>query len=224
MAVYYISVPLSAWADRVRLAERPTAEAVLILFCCLERVADERAFLGRGSCVALVRDLRRLETILRHALWRGEGPDDAYARSVLRSRCRQAADTVETLLVWLALPAKTTHRDLLDLLCSLLAALVSGRLDELPREPQRARKAWWSRILFVLLQIRSIIVGAIPLGVVFLLQRNGIMLPDGIRDGVYIAAVLWLVVALVAAFDEVRPARVELFGALASALIPGRGR
>ncbi|AHH95122.1 hypothetical protein KALB_1751 [Kutzneria albida DSM 43870] len=224
MAVIYVAVPAGKLILRFRPHKQPISNAILILFDIIEVARTERSFLSQRNKGWLAQELLHLADLLRNGLWRAEGPVDLYARSTLRQRCGQAADAVEMLVVWLYLPAKTTQADLLDVLCALLVALVSGRLDELPVEPARAHAVRRSKLKLVIVSLRTIVVGAIPLVAVYLLQRFGVALPGGLSDGVYIASALWLIVAVIAAFGDIRPEQSDLYKTLLSGLLQSRSK
>ncbi|MEU4390171.1 hypothetical protein [Kribbella sp. NPDC023855] len=141
-------------------------------------------------------------------------------QNLLRERCDKAANAIEEMELWVALPKKDTHQQASAVLCKIIAALLTGVYDELPQhEPipisgtQRLHQA--GKFL------RTILIGAIP-GLVFLgLKHLGIEASGGPANLIIIFCILWASVTYLSLLDPLMSQRLAMIRDLAETVKSG---
>ncbi|WP_410637196.1 hypothetical protein [Amycolatopsis sp. lyj-346] len=207
VATFILGWPVALYVERCRLLVQPHSQALRVLFHAIAMSATDEVFLRTDTRRQLVDQMEQLAVIIRAGLWKTVRPSSGLARSVLRYRCDLAAQTVEVMSVWVTLPAKTTRVDYQERMCAVAETMMSGRLDELPVEPRRDAISLQSRLTLLLGFLRTIVIGAVPLGVFYGLALSGVLPPAGIAEPVRVVLWVWLVVALLSALGELGTGR-----------------
>lgn len=210
MVFAVLVIPIALFVCRGLLFAHPVDKALRILFRSIALAQSEELFLRLGTRHVLVAQLNQLSLIIRRGLWKALRPPSVLARSELRYRCTLAGEALNMLGVWVTLPARTTHKDFLARICALTDALLSGRWDELPTEPQPGAMSFRSRLAQVLDFGRTLLIGVAPLAILHTLQLFDISPPGGMDIALQGIFWTWFVVALIGALSELSNGRVQL--------------
>jgi hypothetical protein len=207
IAVALFAVPVTSFVRRRALLAHPMERALRALFISIALSASDDIFLRTGTRRRLAILMRDLSLIARVGLWKVVRPPSVLARSVLRHRCELAAQSMEMMCVWVALPAKTTRIDFVYRMCCLVDTLLSGRLDELPVEPDRNAVSFQRRITLIIQFGRTVLIGVLPLVMLEILGRFEIVPPDPVNDPLKGVFWIWFGTALLTALGELRTGR-----------------
>lgn len=131
---------------------------------------------------------------------------DARHRRVFRGRIRSAAHAVREKALWVALPKADTQAALRSFVVDLMTAVLDGTYDELPDSP--ATK--WRRVRAVAVFLRTLVIGALPVGVLWLVPRFGVQVPGPVVDTATLFAVLWAFVTVLMVMDPALRERADL--------------
>lgn len=184
-------LPFRAIALRRGLRRDPTANAVNRLFWCVWLAHDEQEFMLLGTRRRLVSLTREVSQILQHGLWRSVWVSSPLASAELRKRCVHAGQSVEMLCAQLVLPGRATREEYLEKTLRLADTLISGRLGELPDDPERAAYSVRSKLALAGRVAVEMTVSVTPLAV-FLLLRHFHLIPPSAEVPVLTLCVAWL--------------------------------
>lgn len=189
ITAFLLAMPIRAVAVRRHLRRDPVANAVGLLFRCVELAANEQRFMLLSTRRRLISHTHKVSLILLHGLWRVLWVSSPLATSEVRKRCVYAGQSVELLCIRLVLPVRRTRQEYLEKVLLLADTLISGRFGELPDDPDRTayavkrRRARAGRIAV------AIIVSVLPLALYLPMFH---LIPESARAPLFAFCVAWL--------------------------------
>ncbi|WP_091304075.1 hypothetical protein [Amycolatopsis tolypomycina] len=186
------------YAGREGPAELALFSLALALAQLVDRAPGERRLPSAAQ-------LRSVATCIE-GLGRDVDLPDARHRRVFRGRIRSAAEAVREKALWVALPKADTQAALRSFVVELMTTVLDGTYDELPDSP--ATK--WHRVRAVVVFLRALVIGALPIGVLWLIHRFGVQLPSPVGATATLFAVLWAFVTLLMVVDPALRERADL--------------
>ncbi|MGW3964006.1 hypothetical protein ACWED2_29620 [Amycolatopsis sp. NPDC005003] len=143
---------------------------------------------------------------------------DARHRRVFRGRVRSAAQAVREKALWIALPNVRTQADLRAFVVQLMTAVLDHTYDELPGSPVTK----WGRVRAAAVFLRTLVIGAFPVGALWLVHRLGVQLPDPVGTTATLFAVLWAIVTVLMAVDPALRERADVVRSVSGLLSGAR--
>lgn len=213
-----------SWCARRIWLRDPRRAAFADLVVVVSMLRGDLPFVTAAGKTAGIRRLHRAARSIGRGLPSvvviGNGP----ARQVFIDRCRAAGASIDNLALWVALPAQDTHENLSRRLALTIAALTTGRYDELPNDPpltvtmpQRLRRISGT--------IRTVVVGVVPLLAAYLARRLGIPVGGALGGGILAFCIAWATVTYLSLLDPRMNEKLksigEFFSLLRSASPPG---
>ena len=157
----------------------------------------------------LIGDLDALAVMLERSLpLQYRSRDEVFSAWIAERGCKMAAFARE-LKKWVTISRGDTRTYFLGQLANLVVCVGSGDWDAFPCvEPSRAstRKGTLLRALSTL---RALISTAAPMVLLFVLNRFHISLPDTIAPYVYLGALVWTVIGVLALLDPLYAGKLE---------------
>ncbi len=202
----------SKYVSRNRREELALYSLALVLVQLVDRTPGERRLPSAGHLSSAAAGVEGLERTAHLA--------DARHRRVFRGRIRSAALAVREKALWVALPKVDTQAALRTFVVDLMTAVLDGTYDELPVTPADSPAKRWRRVKAVAVLLRTLVVGAFPAGVLWLLHRLGVDLPHPLGDTATLVAVLWAVITVLMAVDPALRERVDLLRSV-TGVLPG---
>lgn len=192
LTAVFVLAPIIVLAERRRRLRRSaTATAVDAIFRCVELAHDDTEFLRPDTRRQLVTHTHEVARVLRHGLWRSMWVRSPLVFAQLKKRCAHAGQSVEVLCADLVLPERTTREHYLEKVLRLADTLLSGRLGELPDEPERTAYPVRGKVAFVRRLAAGIAVSFAPLAA-YLLLRHFHLIPASAEVPVLTLCIAWL--------------------------------
>ncbi|MFI6826435.1 hypothetical protein ACIBG5_05000 [Kribbella sp. NPDC050241] len=111
-------------------------------------------------------------------------------RAIFSARCGGAADSLESMEIWVALPKSDTAAQLSAVSINIGVVLLSGHYDELP-ESHLPPLTGAQRLIVASQIVKSLLIGAIPLIVVVALRSSGIEVDGALGGGLTFFCIVW---------------------------------
>ncbi|MFT7871458.1 MULTISPECIES: hypothetical protein [Amycolatopsis] len=190
------------YVSRSRREELTLYSLALVLVQLVDRAPGERRLPSPGHLRSVAACLEGLGGTVDLT--------DARHRRVFRDRIRSAALAVREKALWIALPKVDTQAALRTFVVGLMTAVLEGTYDELPVTPAGSPAKRWRRTKAFAVLLRTLVVGAFPVGVLWLIHRLGVPLPDPLGATATLFAVLWASITVLTALDPALRERVDL--------------
>lgn len=140
----------------------------------------------------------------------------AEHRRVVAERFSQAADAVREKALWVALPKADSQGCLRKFVVDLVATVLLGAYDDLPVVAERSGRGGRRRVRSVLTVLRSLVIAAVPMGVLLGLRLVNLRIPDPLGSTATLVAAVWAVVSLLMMIDPAIRERIDVAKNLSS--------
>jgi hypothetical protein len=135
---------------------------------------------------------------------------DTEQRRVVASRFSQAAEAVREKALWVALPKPDTQAVLRKFVVDLGAVVLLGTYDGLPTVSDTAGRLGRRRLRRVFTTVRSLVIAAVPLGVLLGMRLLALPIPGSIGPTATLVAALWAIVSLLMLIDPAIRERIDV--------------
>ncbi|MFC6156504.1 hypothetical protein [Kribbella jiaozuonensis] len=170
----------------------------------LVRVVDflsrPEPFISHRRRCAIVKALHRASRLTRSGLPGSIALPSPAQRAIFSARCQGAADSLESMEIWVALPKADTAAQLSAISVGVGVVLLSGNYDELP-ELHLPPLTGAERLMVASQIAKSLLIGAIPLLVVVALRWFGIDVDGALGSGLTFFCIAWFAVTSLSLLD-----------------------
>lgn len=187
------------------------------MFSMVNVASSEQRFVSVKGKTELLALSERIAAIFETALWREVELSRSTSRNTWRSRCQRCAQRVRSFDLWIISPRNGTREDLLGELSKLITTVSLGHFDDLP-DLDTHQPGTRQRLRTFAAGLRIIALGAVPLACIYGAKMLGLDASGVLGGGVVIAAVIWLVLALISVLDNTIAARLLLLKDVAEAI------
>ncbi|MEV0284769.1 hypothetical protein AB0H36_11695 [Kribbella sp. NPDC050820] len=199
-AVFVLGLILISVMNRRAEMRIPHIYALHELVRVVDFLSRPDPFISHRSRCAMVKALHRASRLTRSGLPGSITLPSPAQRAIFSARCQGAADSLESMEIWVALPKSDTAVHLSAISVGIGVVLLSGHYDELP-ELHLPPLTGAERLMVASQVARSLLIGAIPLVVVVALRWFGIQVDGALGSGLTFFCIAWFAVTSLSLLD-----------------------